>query len=344
MNRVRCDPLMLWVSISARRFVAPMTLVGRTALSVDTRTKRSTWLSRAASKHSSCPEHSCGRPRAGGIPAWARACRRRRGNRVRLEVGENPAHQLPVPDIRQIGMNRRMKATPAAIHLDLIEIVLAEIQQPDGLGMEPADLTDQFGADRSAGAGHQDPIAADESRNPLLVQAHLFAADEVLEGDLPDGIDGDLSLRSTPRCLEASGTSFRFACRVSTIRRISSPRADGMAIRISSYSSGRFQIVNGTRERQCRGSSGPVFLASSRKPNGSMLTTGLSRISRSTFSPASPAPMIRSFFAGCWPGCSESETASRYGWSGPAGCRTVCRRSGGWSSPSQSRKQTAGIR
>ena len=71
-------------------------------------------------------------------------------------------------------------------------------------GLKPADLADQLGSDRAAGAGNQDPLAPDELRDPFLVQIHFLTADEVLEGDLPDRVDGDRALDQLPDAGERS--------------------------------------------------------------------------------------------------------------------------------------------
>ena len=117
---------------------------------------------------------------------------------VRLEPREGLHHQIPVPDVGKAGVEGRLDPSPPAVHFDPVEVEFAEIHQDQGLGAIPADLADQLRSDRAARPRDQNALLMQKRRYLFLVQLDLFATDEVLHRNFPDGVDGNPSLDQLP--------------------------------------------------------------------------------------------------------------------------------------------------
>ena len=112
-------------SISAIRLLAPITLVGRTALSVETNTKRSTPAASAASSidHRAADVHVHG---VGGMLLHHRHVLVGGGveDHARRLVGDQPAHRLPARDVGEVHaqLAAALPAQPARLELPLDEV------------------------------------------------------------------------------------------------------------------------------------------------------------------------------------------------------------------------------
>jgi hypothetical protein len=166
MKRVPgCSPPAPRTTISARRLVAPITLVGFTALSVLISTKRSAPASAAAARRARCPACCCAAPP------------RRCGLHQRhVLVGRGVEHHLRPPLAKRWraggpGPSRRRSAAPAASGKRSpsscsmrVEVELAQLVQHQPRRGEARHLAAQLAADAAAGAGDQHGLAAARRR------------------------------------------------------------------------------------------------------------------------------------------------------------------------------------
>ena len=151
-----------------------------------------------------------------------------------LVTREGLHHQLPVPDVGKAGMEGRLDPSPAAVHFDPVEVEFAEIHQDQGLGAIPADLADQLRSDRAAGPSDRErasdaetPISFPRPARPFSrpMRSSIETSRIVLTVILPS--------ISSP-ILGMVRYRFPVLSQISTTRRITSPLAEGIAMRISS--------------------------------------------------------------------------------------------------------------
>ena len=104
-------------------------------------------------------------------------------DKVGADFVEDGADAGVVADIGDAGEAREGGVGLGDLEVDLPEGELAVVEQ-DELGRgEGCELSDQLGADGAAGAGDEDPAAADEAGHGFAVERELGAVEEVLNGD-----------------------------------------------------------------------------------------------------------------------------------------------------------------
>ena len=180
-------------SISAIRLLAPITLVGRTALSVDTNTNRSTPAASAASSMTMVPPmFTC--TASEGCSSIMRHVLVRRGveDHARRLVGDQPAHGLAARDVGevdpQLAAALPAQAARLELPLDEVERALGPVDEHEAPGPEREHLARELGPDRAAAARDHDRPAADDLVHAARVLADHRAAEEVLDADAADAV------------------------------------------------------------------------------------------------------------------------------------------------------------
>ena len=171
---------------SPSRLVAPMTLAGRTALSVEMNTNRSAPTSAASSMTLSVPitlvvtASTTWVSRIGTClcaAAWKTTSGRQREN-----TSANASRQ------RDVGQDLLALARRRGGHVVKVGLVVVQHDQDIGLGARhlPADLR----ADGASGPGHQDPAPLEGTAHRGQVRDHLAPPEQVLNPRLPGGAHG----------------------------------------------------------------------------------------------------------------------------------------------------------
>ena len=104
----------------------------------------------------------------------------------RLVALEHLTHLRAVADVREDRDRGREAALVEELALDLEQRRLAVLNQDEPGGTRTRDLTAELGADRAAGAGHEDGLPAEVGRNLLEVDLDLRATEHVLHLHRPD--------------------------------------------------------------------------------------------------------------------------------------------------------------
>ena len=79
---------------------------------------------------------------------------------VRLELLEHLAHLGAVADVREHGQRRGKAALADELALDVEQRWLGVVDEDDAPRADACDLTAELGADRAAGAGDENGLAA----------------------------------------------------------------------------------------------------------------------------------------------------------------------------------------
>ena len=228
---------------SARRFVAPMTDDGSTALSVETRTNRSTSVVERR-------PHRRERPADVRVDGVGRVLLHHRhvlvGGGVedqdRPVLREDPPHRLEGGDVGQArdelgprsarpdGCPGVARAQEGELAVDVVERALGPVEQDQAGRVEVVDLSGELRSDRATGSGDQDRLTGHEvprrpdssmttgsRRRRSSTWTSRMAA--VLTGPDTSSSRAGTVLASMPRWVASS-----------TARRITSPEAVGMAM------------------------------------------------------------------------------------------------------------------
>ena len=99
---------------------------------------------------------------------------------------------------------------PSALHLDREKVEFAEIEARDRPRIETADLPDQLGPDRAAGARDQDTLASQVAVDLFVIEVDFLPAEEVFQGHLPARRHGDLAVDELPEARHRAEPFARF--------------------------------------------------------------------------------------------------------------------------------------
>ena len=212
---------------------------------------------------------------------------------LRLEVVEDPAHALSVPHVRH-DHGEGGEGPGSELLLYLEEAVLPPPQEHHMPREEGQDLPDDLAADGPPCPGDEDSLVADVPRYFVQVELDGVAVQQILDLHVADAGDGDLAGDDLPDAgmIRAGISSSRAASRM---ERITSPLAEGIAMRISSTA---IFFVTAARRSTLPNTGYPTKVvpifpgSSSRNPTGRSPASGWRSISRAIMVPASPAPMI----------------------------------------------------
>ena len=179
---------------SAIRLVAPMMLVGATALSVETRTKRSTPAPSATSTSVRVPTTllvtaSSGCSSISGTCLWAAAWKTIAG----CSAANDRAQPIGVADVgdHRADLHLRMRlAQPVG---DVEDAVLAVADQDEPRRPRMRDLAADLRADRPAGAGDQHDPAL-QVHPGVGLRADRGAAQQIADVDLAQPVDADAAV------------------------------------------------------------------------------------------------------------------------------------------------------
>ncbi len=103
---------------------------------------------------------------------------------ARPVLGEDFAHPLLFPAIRQHRDRHAEVALVLELAQDLEQVVLGVVDQDQGTRGHPGDLPAQLGADRATRAGDHHDLPRQIGSDPLDLHPHRLAAQDVLDSDL----------------------------------------------------------------------------------------------------------------------------------------------------------------
>ena len=162
------------------RLVAPITLAGLTALSVETSTKRSTprrsaaaitfrqpitlFLTASSGAYSMSGTCLCA---AAWITSWAR-------------YAQQLLDARRVADVDHLRVDPQLGVQVAQVAVEEVEVVLVDVGEHQPRRRVRGDLAAGLAADRARRARHQDAPAAHEAVELLVVEAHLVARQQVV--------------------------------------------------------------------------------------------------------------------------------------------------------------------
>src|SRR5256885_493040 len=138
-----------WHTSSDRRLVAPMTLVGFTALSVEMKKIFPPAVTARGARQPQRPENVVLRRFPGIVVLHERHVLVSSGveHDRRLESGENRLHARRISHVADDGRNVRLFFRRQEFLLDAIQGVLVEFEQDQALRLEFCDLASELGAD-----------------------------------------------------------------------------------------------------------------------------------------------------------------------------------------------------
>ncbi len=146
--------------ISQTRLVAPITLVGFTALSVEIMTKRETPCAHGgAGQHPGAPDVVLHRLARAGLHERHVLVRRGVEDEVGPVLGHHRVNPPPVGHVADHGVDVARAAPVAQVVLDGEEAVLVPLEQHQTARAERQDLPAQLRPDRAAGAGDENASA-----------------------------------------------------------------------------------------------------------------------------------------------------------------------------------------
>ena len=172
-----------WQYISARRFDAPITLVGFTALSVEISTMAQAPTARAASATWRVPAALVSRPSSGlastigtcfSAAAWNTSSGRYSSKTARMRASSRMSASSALARRRAGGARPSSRSICQRAYSPLSSRI-------ESCRAEGRDLAGEFAADRAAGAGDDDAAALDQARHAFPVERHLRAVEQVLD-------------------------------------------------------------------------------------------------------------------------------------------------------------------
>ena len=161
-----------------------MTLLGRTALSVEIMTKLSTPTASARIRHELGAEHVVlDRLAEVALHHWNVFVGGGVKHHVRPVALHQRSHARFVGDVGHAGDELDVRLELDQTSLDLEQAVLAPLHEHHLLRLERHELTAQLRADAAAGAGHHHPSAANEPREAFFIEDDRLASEEIFDGD-----------------------------------------------------------------------------------------------------------------------------------------------------------------
>ena len=112
---------------------------------------------------------------------------------LRAVFGEYLKHPSAVADGADEDLELEIGIIMLEFELERVSVVLVDVENDELFRAVSGDLTAELGPDGSAAAGDEDDLAVDEVEDFLHVSLDRLSAEQVFDGDLAEGADGDLT-------------------------------------------------------------------------------------------------------------------------------------------------------